>query len=237
MTQEANDPLTEDRYCREIEGYLCRKNDGHLIRVVGPSFAMVCEWARKGVPLKVAFRGIDRYFDRYYARGKRRRPVQIAFCEADIMDVFDEWRRATGVATALDEGGERQRRRPSLKTHLERMSARLTALASGAGIEAAFETTVNRIVRQLDSLLADAAGARGEAKERLAARLAELDAELLEAARRRYSAELHALETEAETELAPFRGRMPETAFEKVLQTAVDRLLRERAGLPRLQLD
>ena len=25
-------------YCRDIETYLCRKNDGHLIRVVGPSF-------------------------------------------------------------------------------------------------------------------------------------------------------------------------------------------------------
>ena len=84
-------------YCREIEAYLCRKNDGHLIRVVGPSFDIVSRWAEQGVPLKVACEGIDRYFARYYRKGPRRRPVKIDFCEADVLDVFDEWRRAVGV--------------------------------------------------------------------------------------------------------------------------------------------
>ena len=87
-------------YCREIEDYLCRKNDGHLIRIVGPSFEKVCGWAEQGVPISVAFRGIDRCFERYYAKGPRRRPVRIDFCEADVLDVFDEWRRAIGVAAA-----------------------------------------------------------------------------------------------------------------------------------------
>src|SRR5256886_2978161 len=84
-------------YCREIEAYLCRKNDGHLIRVVGPSFELVSSWAAQGIPLKIAFRGIDRYFERYYSKGPRRRPVRIDFCEADVLDVFDEWRRALGL--------------------------------------------------------------------------------------------------------------------------------------------
>jgi len=64
-------------YCRQIEAYLCGKNEGHLIRIVGPAFEMVCGWAQRGVPLKVAFRGIDRYCERYYAKGARRRPVRI----------------------------------------------------------------------------------------------------------------------------------------------------------------
>jgi len=55
-------------FCREIETYLCRKNDGHLIRVTGPSFDLVAGWAARGVPLKIAFKGIDRYFERYYAK-------------------------------------------------------------------------------------------------------------------------------------------------------------------------
>jgi hypothetical protein len=63
-----------DEYCREIETYLCRKNDGHLIRVVGPSFEVVSGWADQGVPLKVAFSGIDRYFERYYRKGARAGP-------------------------------------------------------------------------------------------------------------------------------------------------------------------
>jgi hypothetical protein len=89
--------MTADEYCREIETYLCRKNDGHLIRIVGPSFDRVTGWGERGVPIKVAFRGIDRYFERYYTRGPRRRPVRIDFCEADVLDAFDEWRRAVGM--------------------------------------------------------------------------------------------------------------------------------------------
>ena len=89
-----------DEYCREIEAYLCRKNDGHLIRVVGPSFEVVSGWAESGVPLKVAFSGIDRYFERYYRKGARRRPVKIDFCDADVLDVFDEWKRAVGAQSS-----------------------------------------------------------------------------------------------------------------------------------------
>src|SRR5258705_450507 len=74
---------------------------GHLVRIVGPAFEQVCAWAAKGIPLKVTMRGIDRYFERYYAKGPRRRPVRVDFCEADILDVFDEWRRALGI-TAMD---------------------------------------------------------------------------------------------------------------------------------------
>ena len=43
-----------DAYCREIEAHLCRRNAGHLVRVVGPAFEMVAGWAAKGIPLKVA---------------------------------------------------------------------------------------------------------------------------------------------------------------------------------------
>ena len=45
--------IAPDAYCREIEAYLCRKNEGHLIRISGPAFEQVCGWARQGVPLTV----------------------------------------------------------------------------------------------------------------------------------------------------------------------------------------
>ena len=97
MDSELSGNGTAD-YCRDVETYLCRKNDGHLIRVVGPSFDLVSSWAARGVPLKIAFQGIDRYFERYYRKGPRRRPARIDFCDADVLDVFDEWRRAVGLA-------------------------------------------------------------------------------------------------------------------------------------------
>ena len=89
--------MSPAEFCRELEAYLCRKNDGHLIRIVGPVFSTVTGWAEQGIPVKVACRGIDRYFDRVQHK-PRRRPVPIQFCEADILDAFDEWRRALGLS-------------------------------------------------------------------------------------------------------------------------------------------
>src|SRR5438309_7121774 len=112
-------------YCREIETYLCRKNDGHLIRVVGPSFDLVSAWAARGVPLKIAFSGIDRCFERYHRKGPRRRPIKIDFCDADVLDAFDDWRRALGLplagAAADPPAGAAAIGRPavSLPAHLE----------------------------------------------------------------------------------------------------------------------
>src|SRR6266550_6429328 len=106
-SQEGDETGLAD-YCRQLEDYLCRKNEGHLIRIVGPAFDQVCGWAARGIPLKLAMSGVDRYFDRYYAKGPRRRPVRIEFCEADVLDVFDEWRRSVGVSGASRAGESRE---------------------------------------------------------------------------------------------------------------------------------
>ena len=229
-----------DEYCREIETYLCRKNDGHLIRVVGPSFEVVSGWAEQGVPLKVAFSGIDRYFERYYRKGPRRRPVKIDFCEADVLDVFDEWRRATGVTTA---GGGRQSStinhqssmmsRPSLPAHLERVVMRLTAARASGSLGDQFDALIDRAAAELDAARARAGGLRGAARQALLDRLAALDAEIVHEARATFDDAARAsFAREAETELAAFRAGMTQDAFARALNAAIDRLVRERVRLP-----
>jgi hypothetical protein len=222
-------------YCRDIETYLCRKNEGHLIRIVGPAFEQVCGWATLGVPLKVAFRGIDQYCERYYAKGPRRRPVRIEFCEADILDLFDAWRRAVGVtaATGSVAGEEPPARKSPLAAHIERAVARLTTLRAGGKRSAAFGDRIDAAVRQLDHLAADARAARGEARARIVERLQSLDDDLLNAAVDEADASLAAtLRLEAEAELAPFVSRMPQAALDRARGAAFHRLLRDTIGLP-----
>lgn len=221
-------------YCREIESYLCRKNDGHLIRIAGPSFDLVTAWAAQGVPLKVAFRGIDRYFERYYAKGARRRPVRIDFCEADVLDTFDEWRRATGVTSAGQDrsaGGDGQtgHRGPSLPVHMERVLRRLTSARAAGTLDAEFDDLLDRVSREMDA----ASGVRGAKRQALVERLAALDRELLDAVRARLDESSRAaLTREAEEELAGFRSGMSPETFARAREAAVGRLIRERAGLP-----
>ena len=229
-------------YCREIEAYLCRKNDGHLIRVVGPSFDLVSRWESDGVPLKVAFQGIDRYFDRYYRQGPRRRPVRIDFCDDDVRDVFDEWRRAVGIVSRPD-GGESigadgaSNRRASLPAHLERAVLRLSTARAMGSIGPEADTAIDRLARELDVARA-AKGLRGEARDAAIARLSALDGELMQLARASIDESARAdVEREADEELSAFRGSMPDAAYHRARTAAVDRLIRQRLGLPVLRYE
>jgi hypothetical protein len=230
--------VNPDEFCRSIEGYLTRKNDGHLVRIVGPSFDRVRGWGEMGVPLKVVFAGIDRYFERYYAKGPRRRPVRIDFCEADVLDVFDEWRRAVGLAAGRTEivGGEAPaRRRESLATHLERSLTRLVAMRSGSVPAIVPDAVLAEVVGELDRLMNGARHARGDAREAIVERLEQLDERLLAAAREATSDEtLAVLRIEAAADLKPFEARMPRDVWVRTLGSAVDRAIRERARLPTL---
>ena len=107
------EPADAGAYCRGVEAHLCRRNTGQLVRIVGPSFDLVSGWAQRGVPLRVACRGIDRYVDRQAAKGPRRRPIRIENCDFDVLDVFDEWRRAIRDAAgrATEVGGYTPARR------------------------------------------------------------------------------------------------------------------------------
>jgi hypothetical protein len=234
-------------YCRQVETYLQKKNDGHLVRIVGPAFEKVVGWADRGVPLTVVYRGVDRYFERYYAKGPQRRPVRIEFCEHDVLDVFDQWRRAVGVVgvpvpgvpgvlEAAESVASAFRRKDSLPAHLERVVARLTALRGGERL--GFDPFLDDLVRELDAARATAKGIRGDARVALLDRLRVLDAKLVTAARQACDvATLDALATDADAELAPFRARMPQDAYARSRQACIDRLLREREKLPVIAYD
>jgi hypothetical protein len=230
----SDDPET---YCRDVEAYLCRKNDGHLIRIVGPAFEQVCGWAVRGIPIKVVNRGIDRYFERYYSKGPRRRPVRIEFCEADVLDVFDEWRRAVGVArTEGPSDEEPARKQGTLPAHLERLVARLTALRGGE--DRRLDAVLDEIVREVDAARGGSKNVRGDARTELVERLRALDARLVQAARDACdTTTLQRLDADADRELAPFRQRMPAEAYAQSKQLCIDRLLREHLRLPVIAFD
>ena len=231
-----------ESYARNLEAYLCKKNDGHLIRITGPAFEQVQSWAGQGVPLKVAEAGIDRYFERYYRKGPRRRPVRIEFCEADVLDAFDDWRRAVGVTQVVADspGGPEvedpqpaTRPRRSLASQIEGALARLTVLRGSDQAGAILGDALETAVRRLDALLPEAARARGDARDELVRRVAAIDEELAAAAVNGLApSEKSALEREADAELEPFRARMPDEAFRQSRRQAVQRLVRLHFGLP-----
>lgn len=244
------DSAALSKYCREIEAYLCRTNGGHLIRLVGPSFELVRQWAETGVPVKVVYQGIDRYVRRMEEKHARRRPARIDFCAHDVRDAFEAWKRAVGVLgatadatpgqepAATGEDADSTRRRPSLPMHLQRVQTRLSSLLASERLPPDFLAELDAIVRRLDRLHEPAKTARGDRRQDVLDALRTADADLMDRAWQcQPAAQIAALRKAAEDDLAAFRHRLHAEIWQQTVDAAAHRLLRERLGLPTLTLD
>lgn len=249
-------------YCRAIETHLCQVNHGHLVRVVGPAFDIVKRWHADGVPLKIAFRGIERRAARADRSARQaispRRPLRLEFCEADVLDVFGEWRRAIGFALSVLPGQEREPgeadsgpyltepdqddaahggRTPSLPKHLERVAMRLSSFlasesAAGPALRARVTSTLEAVER-----LRGSGRARGDARRAALDELGTLDATLVASLLEDAPAGwLDEARRDARTELSAYESRVPAVEFTRLVDRAAQRLLRSRLQLPDLKL-
>jgi hypothetical protein len=243
-------------YCREIEAYLCRRNGGHLIRIVGPAFMLAADWARRGVPLRVVLHGIDRRVARSEAKGGTRRPLRLEFCEADVEDAFAQWRRAVGghavrrlsddAATAGDEpddtvpaaGTAVASRRPSLPRHIERVIERLSSVRAATPFSPEAGAAIDAALHQLGLHLGRARGARGDARHAVEVELRALDESLLDlVVRSAPAAQVEDARAQARRELQTLAARMTPDARADAERRLVRHLVRTALGLPQIATD
>lgn len=245
VPESGEDTLDVGAFCRQVESHLCRVNGGHLVRIVGPAFELVAGWATEGMPLRVVLHGVDRTIARLTAKGPRRRPVRIEFCEADVRDAYDQWRRAVGAhalqagaATASEAAPQSGHRLPSLPKHIERVLVRLSSVSATSALPPSLADAVGAAITDVDGCLDQARGARGEARGMIVERLGAAEVALTNAAigaltpdqRRR-------LDEQVERELAPYRGHMPGEALRDARQALLGELTRRHFSLPQVRLD
>lgn len=235
-------------YCRRVEDYLTRVNAGHLVRIVGPGFGLVREWAERSVPLSVVFRGIDNKAERH-RHGKSTRPLRIEFCADDVRAVFDQWRRAVGLdlgalETAEQTGAvdvvapaEAPARPPALGRHLDRIIDKLARASGRDDLPAGLRDEADRILQAAAELRESSARLRGDARTEAIDTLAGLEEALRLSVRAHAPAEwIASLRQDAEVDLAPFKLRLEAGAWSRSIDITVDRLLRDRFALPHLSL-
>jgi hypothetical protein len=256
---EALAVLTADEigeYCRRVEDHLTRANAGHLVRIVGPGFELVRQWAIAGVPLSIVCRGIDDKAERH-REGEARRPLRIEFCEGDVRALYDRWRRAIGLrageATEDEPEGTERRltedsdaspssspsasKRPSLTKHIDRAVEKLSRMGGRMDLPVELRDACDRVLQSLVELRNSAAKVRGEARAALATQLAPLDAVLAAAVREHAPDAMRApAATEAAADLAPYRRRLPPDTWQRSVDITTDRKLRDRLGVPLLEL-
>ena len=241
-------PTDIGAFCRAVESHLCRVNGGHLVRIVGPAFELVAGWAREGVPLRVALHGIDRTITRLTAKGPRRRPVRIEFCEADVRDAFDQWRRAVGVraasvtpaegAAAAEPAQAAGGRGRSLPKHLERVLVRLSSVAAAGELSSTLRVAVERAIGEVDTRLDAARGARAEARAALMADLLAIEGALAAAAVSALPAAARSdIDAQVTRELSAYRSQLPPAAYRDAESALRGDLARKHFGLPQVRID
>ncbi len=246
---EATSNIDIGAFCRAVEAHLCRVNGGHLVRIVGPAFELVAGWARDGMPLRVVLQGVDRTVTRLTARGPRRRPVRIEFCDADVSDAYDQWRRAVGVhvmqgaasgATGPDAPVESSvpARVPSLPKHLERVLIRLSSVLAAQALPASLSKALAGTVRDVDACLLEARGARGESRVALLERLIEIEQVMTSAALAALDApHRSSIDDATRRELSPYRGQMSPDVLRDAEDALRGQFARRHFALPQVRLD
>ena len=205
------------------------------------------------MPLSVVVRGIDLKAARHQA-GTSRRALRIEFCEDDVRALFEDWRRAVGVGgadsgsasasgsedagsteptAAVASGAEGADSRRLVTKDLDRAIERLARAIGRLDWPDALREAVSSRLEALTSIRDAARGSRGDARAVVLARVADGDTAFGAALRATAPAEVVAdARQEAARDLAAYRGRLSPAAWEQAVESAADRLLRGRLGLP-----
>lgn len=215
-------PLNYFNYFTETEEHFQRARGTALFLMSPLDWALVESWKNAGVPLEAVLRGIDTAFEKWRARKVKTQMVNsLAFC---AQAVLTEAQIMAGAAQP------KTRREAAPPFELDRLRAYLEANA--AAIPAGFEETAASLQR-----LAAAAEEHYQDLEALEQRLTVLEEKMIAAGRARQSEEeLLESRRELDRQLRPYRGKMTAEQLSMLEKQYLERILLEKAGLPRLSL-
>ncbi|HWH61348.1 MAG TPA: hypothetical protein VN682_27245 [Terriglobales bacterium] len=224
-------------YFTEIEEHFQRRR-GSILLLSTLDWALIETWKDAGIPLEAVLRGIDSSFDRYDQRPSKSKKVNsLAYCAQEVLAAAEDMKEATvGLATEPkpDTGFEGAK----IADFLGRCASELAVvkLPSKPGISP--EAVAHDVGASLQSIASEvktkAAPSRLEDLERRLSVLEEkLFAVLLAAVP---DDEVVAVRTQADRELAPYRGKMSVAQIEQLQKQYLHKKLLEKYKLPRLSL-
>jgi len=209
-------------YFTEIEEHFQRARGTGLFLLSPLDWALIESWKNAEVPLEAVLRGIDAAFEKWRARKVKTQMVNsLAFCAQAVLT------EAQIMAGAIAPRAHKPAAPPfaleDLQAYLERNAA---AMPAGHEETAA---ALRKLAASADEHFTDL--------EALEQRLTVLEEKMLAAARARQSEEdLLDARRELDRQLRPYRGKMTADQLAMLEKQYLERILLERAALPRLSL-
>ena len=252
MTQpsQTRNPKLETRnyfnYFTEIEDTFVRRRAKHLF-LSSMDWALIESWKEMGVPLHIALRGIEKAFDSWESKRRKRSVKTLLYCQEEVEAQYAEWLESqVGASPAgetsiaeTDESSAAPFSRAAILEHLQDARARLSethAQRSGAA-EDDFSETLGRAVALLGDLEKEVADAPQPDAQKLEGSLTGIERMLTESLRAAAPAALvEEIIGEIKKRLRPYRSHMEPVVYEQTLENFLLKRLREQVGVPRLSL-
>lgn len=228
-------------YFTEIEDTFVRRRGKHLL--LSPmDWALIERWKELSVPLHIVLRGIEKSFDSWEAKPRKRSVKSLLYCQEEIEAQYAEWLESRVGATpeegnvaAEDEGLPFPRQ--AVLDHLQRGRLALEQTGARRASEDDLTEAISRVIGLLAELQKDfATGASPDARK-LEVSLTGLERTLSDALLRVVSQdEMSGAQKDVKEQLRPYRSHMDKAAYDQTFNNLLLKRLRESAGLPRLSL-
>lgn len=237
-------------YFTEIEDAFVRRRRKHLL--LSPmDWALIESWKEMSVPLHVALRGIEKAFDSWEAKPRKRSIKSLLYCQEEVEAQYAEWLEShIGAGTEPQSGAQRGANvtwpdeglpfsRQAILEHLHGGRAALLQALEARKLtrEDDLSEAFRRGADLLGDLSRDFAGAARPDAQKLEMSLTGLERMLSDAIRTVISPEeLEAAMSEVKKQLRPYRNHMEAAVYQQTSDNLLLKRLRKQFTVPRLSL-
>ena len=243
-----NVALNYFNYFTEIEDAFVRRRGKHLL-VSSIDWALIETWKEMDIPLHVALRGIEKAFDSWESKPRKRSINSLLYCQEEVEAQFAEWREArigARESEELDQNGDQSKTegegpftRAAILDHIHRgridlIAGRERRLKAGPDD---FSDALDRAVKLLTQLEQDLTQSALVDSQKLETSLTGVERMLSDSVRSIADVEeLAKIEREVKEQFKPYRKHMEAAAYQQTVDNMILKGLREQYGLPRLSL-
>ena len=196
-------------------------------------------WKQQGIPLHIVLRGVERSFDSFEAKPRKRTVKSLLYCQEEVEAQYAEWIEArVGSATSPTEidSDKTPFSVAAITEHLKQCRSSLSALANARGDDDLSEA-LTRAAALLAEIENDFAGDATLDTRKLEDSLTGLERMLNDSMLSVVTKTvLDELKKEIKDQLKPYRALMETAVYNQTFNNLLLKRLREQFAVPRLSL-
>ena len=227
-------------YFTEIEDAFVRRRGKHLF--LSPlDWALMEAWKEQGIPLHIVLRGVEKSFDSYEARPRKRTMKTLFYCQEEVEAQYEEWVEARVGSSSNSDGREVDSDKTpfsfeAISEHLKRNRNALSELANSRKQDDLSEALA-RAATLLSEIETDFASDATLDTRKLEDSLTGLERMLNDSMLSVVNATaLAGLKNEIKDQLKPYRSHMETAVYNQTFNNLLLKRLREQFAVPRLSL-